>query len=153
MDVRALVEVGTWLRDQRYEFTTITPESHRRVIARDPIARTLRDVFGWSRAFAPLLLPPAILAALERAGALAQRADLLASRVRFSTLAGGLYAHSAYPTTDEHAVFFGPDTYRFCGLLRREVHQARRVVDLGCGSGVGGLSIGDRVARIVLTDI
>ncbi len=150
----ALVEVGEQLRALAYEFTTITPETHRRVIARMPgPARTLRDVFGWSLPFEPALLPSEMLTALRRAGAVTERAGLLASQVRFSTLAASIYVHSAYPTTDEQAVFFGPDTYRFCALLDREVTRARRVVDIGCGSGVGGLSLAGRAERIVLTDI
>ncbi|MBA3819571.1 MAG: SAM-dependent methyltransferase, partial [Deltaproteobacteria bacterium] len=67
----ALVELGTLLRDRGYQFTTVTPETHRRVLARPAAgpARTLRDVFGWSRSFAPDALPPALLAALDRADA------------------------------------------------------------------------------------
>lgn len=151
----ALVDVGEQLRVLGYSFTTVTPETHRRVIARTPdvAARTLRDVFGWSLAFEPSLLPVEMLAALRRADVLSERGNSLVSRVRFSTLAGNLYAHSAYPTTDEHAVFFGPDTYRFCALLNREVARAGRVVDLGCGSGVGGLSLASRAERVVLADI
>ncbi|MDQ3366824.1 MAG: class I SAM-dependent methyltransferase [Myxococcota bacterium] len=151
----ALVELGQLLRDRGYQFTTVTPETHRRVNARAAAApaRTLRDVFGWSRSFAPAVLPPALLAALGRADAVVERDGLLASRVRFSTLAGALYVHSAYPTVDEHAVFFGPDTYRFCAALARTVARAGRLVDVCCGSGVGGLSLADRVDRIVLADI
>nr|MBA3453392.1 class I SAM-dependent methyltransferase [Deltaproteobacteria bacterium] len=44
-------------------------------------------------------------------------------------------------------------TYRYCALLRREVISAARVLDVGCGSGVGGLCLMDRVDRIVLSDI
>ncbi|MDB4960116.1 MAG: SAM-dependent methyltransferase [Myxococcales bacterium] len=152
---RRLVAVGHRLRDVGYEFTTVTPETHRRVNARPEAARarSLRDVFGWSRPFEPSLLPAALLTDLRRADAVIERDGLLASRVRFSTLSGGLYVHSAYPTTDEQAVFFGPDTYRFCALNRRVVDRAQRLVDVGCGSGVGGLSLADRVDRIVLADI
>jgi methylase of polypeptide subunit release factors len=151
----SLVEVGRWLRDQGYQFVTATPETHRRVVARmgDAPARTLRDVFGWSRTFAPDLLPTAILSALRRADAVVERAGRLAATVRFSSLGGQLYAHSAYPTRDEAAVFFGPDTYRFCALLAREVGEARRVVDVGAGTGAGALSIAARCRRIVLADI
>jgi release factor glutamine methyltransferase len=152
---QALVEVGRRLRDEGYRFTTVTPETHRRVNARAGSERAagLRDVFGWSRPFEAALVPPPILDALRRAEMCDERAGLLASRVRFSTLGDGLYVHSAYPTTDEHSVFFGPDTYRYCTLLRREVTTATRVVDIGCGSGVGGLCLADRVERIVLADI
>lgn len=152
---QALVEVGRRLRDQGYTFTTVTPETHRRVNARPGSERaaSLRDVFGWSRPFEASVVPPPILDALRRAEMCDERAGLLASRVRFSTLGDGLYVHSAYPTTDEQSVFFGPDTYRYCTLLRRAVTTATRVVDIGCGSGVGGLCLADRVERIVLADI
>lgn len=150
----ALVELGRRLRDTGYEFTTVTPETHRRVLARSTApASTLRDVFGWSRPFERSLLAPDLLDALERSGLCVARDGLLASRVRFSTLGAGLYVHSAYPTTGEDAVFFGPDSYRYCAVLARAVTRATRVVDVGCGSGVGALSIADRVDHIVLADI
>ncbi|CAN5769309.1 class I SAM-dependent methyltransferase [soil metagenome] len=151
----ALVEVGRWLRAQDYQFITITPETHRRVNARPEaaVARTLRDVFGWSRPFEPSLLPQAIVDALRAADSVIERDGLLVSMVRFSSLHGGLYAHSAYPTRDENAVFFGPDTYRFAGVLAREVERATRVLDVGCGSGAGGLMLAERAGAIVLADI
>ena len=77
----------------------------------------------------------------------------LRATVRFSSLGGELYAHSAYPTVEEDAVFFGPDSYRFCAFLDRRVVAAKRCVDVGCGSGVGGLSLAHRVDQIVLADI
>lgn len=151
----ALVEVGRLLRDEGYRFTTVTPETHRRVNARPGSERagSLHDVFGWSRPFEASVLPAPMLKALSRAEMCGERGGLLVSRVRFSTLGDGIYVHSAYPTVDESSVFFGPDTYRYCALLRREVTAATRVVDVGCGSGVGGLCLADRVERIVLADI
>lgn len=151
----ALVEVGRRLRDEGYQFTTVTPETHRRVNARAGAERAggLRDVFGWSRPFDAAVVPAPILEALRRAEMVAERGGLLVCGVRFSCLGDGLYVHSAYPTSDESSVFFGPDTYRYCALLRREVTAARRVVDIGCGSGVGGLCLADRVDQIVLADI
>ena len=44
---RALVELGSLLKEDGYAFTAITPESHRRVLARGLPAKDLRDVFGW----------------------------------------------------------------------------------------------------------
>ncbi|HUS27458.1 MAG TPA: hypothetical protein VMZ53_03085, partial [Kofleriaceae bacterium] len=115
----ALLEVGLQLREHGYSFITVTPETHRRNNARPDAreARTLRDVFGWSRPFKPDVLPREMLDTLQRAGALVEEQGLMRSSVRFSTLGAGLYVHSAYPTLDENAVFFGPDTYRFCGLV------------------------------------
>lgn len=153
---KALVALGQALRDEGYAFTTVTPETHRRVNARPGAheARSLREVFGWSRPFPPGVLGPRMQALLEQAGALAECGDgTLRSRVRFSTLGPGLFVHSAWPTSQKDAVFFGPDTYRFCALLRRVPGTFRRVVDLGCGSGAGGLSVAGRSQEVVLADL
>lgn len=163
--IEALVALGRWLRSTGYAFTTVTPATQARVNARPQArqARTLRDVFGWSRPFAPALLPAGILQSLVQAGLAEQLPDgLLRSRIRYSSLHGRLYAHSAYPTTDEDAVFFGPDTLRFVDLLRAELARqplprSGRIVDLGCGAGPGGLAAAQAAAgqqpRLVLADI
>jgi release factor glutamine methyltransferase len=160
---RALVGLGQNLRDQGYGFVTPTPETHRRVNARADAteARTLRDVFGWSRPFRPGLLSPALLHLCEAANILAvvkAQPDRLISTVRFSTvgapdLGNLIVAHSAYPTTGPDAVFFGPDSYRFAALLARAVPKAGRLVDIGCGTGVGGLVLAARAEQVVLADI
>jgi len=171
----ALVELGLALLASGYRFVSPTPESHRRVLARgtgaapgeaptgeEPIAeaRLVRDAFGWSRPF-PASRLPARLRVLGDAADLFQSdavdRALVRSRVRFSTLEGPagchLFVHSAYPTTSADAVFFGPDSYRFAAAIRRTVKPARRLVDVGCGTGVGGLVLADRVSQIVLADI
>ncbi len=148
----ALIAIGEWLGELGYEHATVTPETHRRVIARRTIAASFRDVFGWSLPFERTLLPPAVFDALTVADAVVARGDLWASQIRFSSLRGRLYCHSAYPTESSHAVFFGPDTYRFCAGLARTVSSAKRAVDLGCGSGAGGLSLAERCTQLVLTD-
>lgn len=164
-EVAALRATARWLRAQGYQFITTTPATHARVLRRQPgaAAQDLRDVFGWSRPFHAALLSAPVLDALGAAGFIAQRQDgLLASRVRFSTLEDLLLAHSAYPTTQADAVFFGPDTYRFAALIqselqRRPLPNGARIVDLGCGSGAGGLvaarCASDVQPQIVLTDI
>jgi methylase of polypeptide subunit release factors len=153
----ALVELGLALRQEGYHFVTPTPETHRRVVSRTgrEQARDLRDVFGWSLPFRPDVLGSRMRGALERAGAAADAgAGLLRARVRWSTLDGDLFVHSAYPTTDSASVFFGPDTYRFVGMLRRAVTApVQRVVDVGCGSGAGGLCLRGLAERVVLADI
>jgi methylase of polypeptide subunit release factors len=90
---------------------------------------------------------------LEAAGALEVHGSEYRSRVRFSTLQGSLFVHSAYPTLEPEAVFFGPDTYRFCSLLERWAPSARRVVDIGCGTGAGGLALAFRASEVVLADV
>jgi methylase of polypeptide subunit release factors len=154
----ALLELGSALHEAGYRFVTPTPETHRRVNQRaaqhgEGQARDLRDVFGWSRPFAPALLPRHWLGLLEAAGELHQQAGLLRAGVRFSSLDDLLLVHSAFPTEHEDAVFFGPDTYRFCALLARAAPRARRLIDLGCGSGAGGLTLRGRVGSITLADV
>lgn len=152
----AVVELGTLLRGAGYRFTTVTPETHRRVNARAESAtgRSIEDVFGWSRPFQRDALPDPIFRCMERAGVVQAAGDRFRSLVRFSTAGEAMYAHSAFPTTSEDAVFFGPDTYRFLSLLDREVTSpVERAVDIGCGSGAGGLQIADRCSRLILADI
>lgn len=152
---QALLELGRALMREGYHFVTPTPETHRRVLARGDAASNLRDVFGWSRVFKRAQLPAEWFALLQAADALDQLGDGYRARVRFSSLEGGLYVHSAYPTSAVDAVFFGPDTYRFCTFVRRAAPSSRHVVDIGCGSGAGGL-IAARAAgaqRLVLSDI
>ncbi|MDQ6881094.1 MAG: methyltransferase [Pseudomonadota bacterium] len=159
----ALVLLGRWLCASDYRFVTVTPATHARVAARPPSARarTVRDVFGWSRPFDAALLPAQVLGWL-RNGELLHDGETLRSRVRFSSLGGQLYAHSAYPTSDPDAVFFGPDTYRFAALIETELKRqpllrGARILDVGCGAGPGGmvaaLASDTMAPELVLSDI
>jgi methylase of polypeptide subunit release factors len=154
----ALLELGRLLERARYRFITVTPETHRRVNQRATragaqLASDLRDVFGWNRPFEPGLLPAPMLDALRAADLIEEDGGQLRSRVRFASVGDRLFAHSAFPTATSDAVFFGPDSYRFCALIERWARPARRLVDVGCGSGVGGL-VGARCAQqVVLADV
>lgn len=155
---KALVELGRALAREGYRFVTVTPETHRRVDQRvreagHDIARSLRDVFGWSRPFGASVLPARMLELARAAGILEEQGDFLKSRVRFSSLHGELFVHSAFPTLASDAVFFGPDTYRFCDLVAAEVRDARVVVDVGCGSGAGGVVAAFTAERVLLADV
>jgi SAM-dependent methyltransferase len=150
----ALVDLGRQLQGSGYRFVTVTPESHGRVLGRDErAARDVRDVFGWCRPFAPGILPPALFELAVRARAVEPKDSGFRAVVRFSSLDDHLFVHSAFPTTAAGAVFFGPDTYRFCSFLRRSLTRCDRLVDVGCGSGAGGLIAASRAASVVLADV
>jgi SAM-dependent methyltransferase len=154
MASRALVALGTALRDVGYQFVTPTPGTHARVVARTArSAESLRDVFGWSRPFAKGAIAPHLLDLLVSAGALVAVDDLFRSTVRFSTLGGAIFVHSSYPTTAPDSVFFGPDTYRFCAAIARVARASSLMVDIGCGSGAGGILVARAASRVVLADI
>ncbi len=143
-----------------YRFTAITPETHRRVLERDPdrAARDLRDVFGWNRGFEEGLLPAPIREPLERSGMVERDGTRLRSKVRVASLGDRLFLHSAYPTDRADSVFFGPDSYRFVRFLRGELPglaPVRRLVDVGGGSGVGAIAAAALLpgALLTVTDI
>jgi methylase of polypeptide subunit release factors len=149
-----LAKIGRALREAGYSFITPTPETHRRVVARGEPARSVRDVFGWSRQFPPDLLPADLLALLEEAGALEREGTLLRSAVRFSSLGPLLLAHSAWPTTAPDAVFLGPDTYRFASFVQARVpERIGSLADVGCGTGAGGLLLASRADSVQLLDL
>jgi SAM-dependent methyltransferase len=159
-----LIQVGRWLRSAGYCFVTPTPATHRRIDARtNSPAASLRDAFGWSRAFAPDLLAGDLLRTMDSAGLLDREGGgMVRSLVRYSSLAGDLFAHSAFPTDQPDAIFFGPDTYRFASLIeaeveRRALRQSARILDVGCGAGPGGIvaarRCGHAAPSLVLADI
>lgn len=154
---RALYQLGRWLQAQHYHFITPTPKTHQCVNARpeNSRARTLVDVLGWSRPFTSdtAAIAPEALALLAHAGALESANDLKRSTIRCSTLNDALYFHSAFPTTHADAVFFGPDTYRFARFVEQNVTEHSHIIDIGCGSGAGGLSVAARTQKLTLVDI
>jgi methylase of polypeptide subunit release factors len=143
-----------------YAFVTVTPETHKRVVARRGMARArdLRGVFGWSLAFGEDVLPPEILAAMKDGDLLEPCGSEWKSKVRVSTVAGRLLLHSAFPTDAPDSVFLGPDSRRFADFLRAELADAaptRRLVDIGAGAGVGGIVAAPlaRAAAVELVDV
>ena len=140
-----------------YDFTPVTPETHKRVVARSDKAeaRDLRDVFGWSLPFDEALLPADLGAALREAGLIEPAAGgRWKSMVRVSSVAGRLFLHSAFPTDRVDSVFLGPDTVRFADFLTRELERATkpvsRIVDIGAGAGVGGIVAAGLVPEAVV---
>lgn len=146
-DDRALLHLGRRLQADGYRFITPTPLTHQRVIARGDNAPAvdMRGIFGWSRPFEAQVFEAAEWQALQQAGIVVKAHGLWHSTVRWSTLGPLLLAHSAFPTDEADSVFFGPDTYRFAGVidecLRQRLAPIRRAVDIGCGSGAGALLV------------
>lgn len=143
-----------------YRFVTVTPETHRRLLERDPsrLAEDLRGAFGWNLPFEESLLPSPVRAAFERSGMAKREGRLLRSRVRIASLGDRLFLHSAFPTDAADSVFFGPDSYRYVRFLAAELPRLgpmKRLVDIGAGSGVGAIMAGGLLpgARITATDI
>ncbi len=146
--LQALVTLGEELRERNYHFVTVSPATHARVNARPEhaAAHDLVGVFGWSRPFAATMLSERLVTLIESAGLLQGAPGVHRSAVRWSSLDGLLFAHSAYPTEETDAVFFGPDTYRFARVLQQHLQSMptesiRRAVDIGCGAGPGAILI------------
>jgi SAM-dependent methyltransferase len=149
----ALSALGHRLRGQDYRFITVTPATHRRVNRRaeNAWAHGPRDVLGWSRPYREGVLPADLDVLLADAGL---REDVepvggagYRARIRASTIGRQLYFHSAWPTDDDEAVFFGPDTYRYVAAMKRTLSSpmlrrpVRRAVDVGCGAGPGAIEL------------
>ncbi|MBC7415194.1 MAG: methyltransferase [Herminiimonas sp.] len=149
-----------------YQFVPPTPLTHQRVLANcgRGSGATLRDIFGWNLPFATDAVGPALLEAMASAGALLPCREQWRSAVRIASIDDALFLHSPFPTLQNDAVFFGPDTYRFARFIRQALASraapdaatfagsvplhARplRLLDVGCGSGAGGI-----VAAALLT--
>ncbi|MGZ8287908.1 MAG: methyltransferase [Telluria sp.] len=157
----ALLSLGRQLLAGGYRFVTVTPATHARVNERagNEWARSIEDVLGWSRPFRQEIVTPAMFDLMRAAGMLAPHPGGWRSTLRASTLAGQLYFHSAYPTSGDDAVFFGPDTYRYvravAAALDGGAYKVARAVDVGCGSGPGAVAIARRFpeAEVIASDI
>ena len=156
----ALVELLHFLRLQDYRHTAVTPKTHETVVSR-PLKRRpgLADTLGWNRPFDEADLDPQLYALLERAEALETTDDArLRTNIRVARLGADLFVHSAFPTNEKHAVFFGPDTYRFVRFLEGQMSELRDpglIVDMGAGSGAGGIAVARKLGgpRSILVDI
>lgn len=157
----ALLSLGQALKQSHYQHTTITPASHARVNARpqNAWAQNIQGILGWSRPFKREVIAPHIFELMQGAGILEPVAGGWRSTLRASTLGSQLYFHSAWPTEAENSVFFGPDTYRYVRELHRHLDDlecpVQRVVDIGCGAGVGAIELARRLpeAEVFAADI
>src|SRR3954449_4042849 len=78
----ALLRLGQELKSTGYRFTTVTPATHARVNRRpaNAVARSLRDVFGWSRPFRSGAVPAGLFELLRTAGAVERPGALRSGR-------------------------------------------------------------------------
>ena len=141
---RALIELGRLLQLRGYRFVAVAPSTHDRVLRREEASPSLESIFGWSRPFDREAIDGYLIELLEQADALETEAGRYKSKVRFASIDDLLFVHSAFPTTEPDSVFFGPDTYRFARLLRVTLSKVGkrkplRLVDIGAGSGAGGI--------------
>lgn len=157
-DVRQFLH---WLQSQHYQFITISPASHSAYLKRSgkTQATDLTDIFGWSLPFKASALPDFIFKLLLDNQLLIQQQNLWCSQIRVSSLNNCLLLHSAFPTSEENAVFFGPDTYRFIYALQNYLNQQQpaiqHAIELCSGAAPAAISLAHYApaARIIAADI
>ena len=120
----------------------------------------MRDILGWSRPFRPGTLDTDLFECLIEADAIDADGELLRAMIRVSSLGDLLFVHSAYPTDQADAVFFGPDSYRFADLIAAELARSplppgATIVDIGAGAGVGAIVAAQASDRpsVVMVDV
>lgn len=158
---QGLVKLLHWLSSQNYAFTTVSPISHERYLARctHQTAQNLRDIFGWNLAFDKDLLPDDIFQLLGNLQLIRKTDHGWLSNLRVASLNHQLFIHSAYPTHDAESVFFGPDTYRFVYALNHWLNtkkpKIQHAIELCCGAGPAAVNIAAHFpdAEVLATDI
>ena len=151
----SLVDLLTNIKVQGYTFITVTPRTHEHFLSRANVkGKNLSDIFGWNLPFSIDALCPMLRRIMVDANIIEPSGDLLRSKLRISSLGGDLFLHSAFPTNEHDAVFFGPDTYRFARFIRhilenderlfseknKKFQRPFRILDIGCGTGAGGIA-------------
>lgn len=144
-----LIQLLSYLKAQHYCFVTITPLSHQRILSRQllqPLHRpSLRDIFGWNLPFQQDALPLDMFEMLKNARLIHAMEEYWVSNVRVASLENELFIHSAFPTMEQEAVFFGPDTYRFIYHLKKylqaEQPALQRCVELCCGASPAAIAL------------
>lgn len=146
---RALHDLLNFLAQQHYRFTVITPLTHERVFIRkqniSDTPRSLRDIFGWNLPFYQQDLDQSLFLILKNAELIHLQGQQWLSYVRVASLEDQLFIHSAFPTVETDAVFFGPDTYRFYYHLKQYLltrsQPVKRSVELCCGTSAVAIAI------------
>lgn len=146
---QALLYLLAFLKEQDYHFTTITPLSHQRILERKKNEiykhRTLQDIFGWNLGFKKTDLDPVLFELLQEHQLLQLQQGQYLSQVRVSSLDNELFIHSVFPTTQQDAVFFGPDTYRFVYHLKQylatQPRPFKQAVEICCGTSAAAISL------------
>lgn len=150
-----------YLQIQDYRFITISPASHEKVNSRaeNAMANDLVGVFGWSRPFSFGIVDDFLFDLIQSTGLAVKLENGWVSQLRVSSINQQLFLHSAYPTLDNNAVFFGPDTYRFANAIQHYLNlnpqPIDRAIDIGTGSGVGAvlLALALPQSEIIAVDI
>jgi len=145
----ALLYLLNFFKKNSYQFTVITPLSHERILKRKKVQssepKTLQDIFGWNLPFSAKDLDQVLFPLLMQAELIQAENDSFVSKIRVASLEDELFIHSAYPTVENDAVFFGPDTYRFYyhfkQYLNHHAQPLQRCVELCCGSSAAAISI------------
>lgn len=145
----ALLFLLNFLKERHYHFTVITPLSHERIIMRkknqSTNLRNLKDIFGWNLPFYPEDLDTQLFNTLKKAHLIRIENNQWISNIRVASLEDELFIHSAFPTLENDAVFFGPDTYRFYYHLKQHLltrpQPLQRSVELCCGASPVALTI------------
>ena len=127
----------------------ITPLSHERILKRKKVQssepKTLQDIFGWNLPFSAKDLDQVLFPLLMQAELIQAENDSFVSKIRVASLEDELFIHSAYPTVENDAVFFGPDTYRFYyhfkQYLNHHAQPLQRCVELCCGSSAAAIQL------------
>ena len=113
-------------------------------------ARSLRDVFGWSRPFEDDLAPRAVLRPFARRSGFGGNRRRLEERCSVLDVGRPYFVQSSYPTGGTDDVFFGLDTLRFYASVEKTISPAARVVDLGCETGAAACLPAQCVKRLSL---
>ena len=150
-----------YLQIQDYRFITISPASHEKVNSRpgNAMANDLVGVFGWNRPFSFEIVDDFIFDLIQSADIAIRVENGWKSQFRVSSINQRLFLHSAHPTLNDDAVFFGPDTYRFANAIQHYLFSNQqpihRAVDIGTGSGAGAvlLALALPESEVIAVDI